>query len=335
MDNEKSNLSYWNSDVNIDFKNVNREINSIEYLKNEAEVLDNANSKEVKINRTYKDSLFKSLARYPYCTRMIISEYLCIPFDEVDYSKVKDISLTETIFDDMYNDICFQYDDKMIIMVEHQSKVDYNIPLRMLMYYSDTMKNIYGSDIHKVYKLKIPKPKLVILYKGDRKWKKDCIKLSDMFKDDNVNYESSIDVTIPIVISDTEDSIDNNTFKYFFSYFLDKLYNAYKENSNDSYSKFRFDILCKYPWIEDFMKQYQRMELFSMVKFEDIFIRERLIAKEEGIEETRYTFIKEMYNVYIAYTENPNVWDFLNKYKNLNFTNEEIELINSWDFNVC
>ena len=93
----------------------------------------------------------------------------------------------------------FLIDNRLVVLVEHQSTINNNIPLRLLMYIARIYEKIVNR--RKRYKnklVKIPKPEFIVLYNGEKKladYKK--LKLSDAFKDVE-GLKSPVGDTLPL-----------------------------------------------------------------------------------------------------------------------------------------
>ena len=92
-------------------------------------------------------------------------------------------TLENAVYMSMHNDVSFLIDMK-ISLYEHQSTYSPNLPLRFLFYisnlYSEITKNanLYGEKI-----VKIPTPKFIIFYNGERKRpEKEILKLSAAYQ---------------------------------------------------------------------------------------------------------------------------------------------------------
>jgi len=86
---------------------------------------------------------------------------------------------------DLINDISFEIDGKLIVLIEHQSTINPNMALRLLMYvgriYEKIVedKNLYA-NVH----LSIPRPEFFVLYDGKQPYPDEVFfKLSDAFKE--------------------------------------------------------------------------------------------------------------------------------------------------------
>jgi len=79
--------------------------------------------------------------------------------------------------------IAFLVGSKLIVMCEHQSSVNPNIPLRFLFYISDILRT-YALNTDSLYRralVQIPTPEFFILYNGKQKTENQRMILSDAF----------------------------------------------------------------------------------------------------------------------------------------------------------
>ena len=105
-------------------------------------------------------------------------------------------TLDTEIFDRKKNDISFLLDDKLIIFVEQQSTVNYNMPLRFLLYAAKT----YGKMVsqHEIYERKaisLPAPEFFVFYTGHDPFpERKIMRLSDSYPEDGpVNLELEVE----------------------------------------------------------------------------------------------------------------------------------------------
>jgi len=133
-------------------------------------------------NREYKDTLFSKLFSKPY---NLIELYNAIA--NTDYSKDTKIeinTLEDVFFKDLKNDVSFTIDDKFVVLLEHQSTINANMPLRCLMYIARVFEKI--TDERAIYQeklLRIPTPEFIILYNGEKPFPTDItLNLSDAYK---------------------------------------------------------------------------------------------------------------------------------------------------------
>ncbi|WP_461255318.1 Rpn family recombination-promoting nuclease/putative transposase [Treponema sp. R80B11-R83G3] len=135
------------------------------------------------VNRNHKNSVFSSLFSTPDALRELYSaiEGVTIPPDiRIDIN-----TLSNVLFMKQINDVSFLIDNRLVVLIEHQSSINRNIPLRLLEYSGRIYEKII--DIEKKYQkslVKIPRPEFIVLYNGiDPYPDYSELKLSDAFMD--------------------------------------------------------------------------------------------------------------------------------------------------------
>ncbi|GHV37090.1 hypothetical protein AGMMS49546_03870 [Spirochaetia bacterium] len=135
------------------------------------------------VNIKYKDSLFSWLFSDPDTLRELYSAIEGIPVDPALPITIN--TLEDVLYMDRMNDISFEIAGKLVVLIEHQSTINPNMALRLLMYVARIYEKIIGSKkIYSVKKLLIPQPEFIVLYNGrDPYPDKSILKLSDSFED--------------------------------------------------------------------------------------------------------------------------------------------------------
>ena len=119
---------------------------------------------EVKVQRNYKDSLFRMLFKDK-------ENLLCLynALNKTDYTDVEGLEITtleNAVYMNYKNDVSFVFDLELMLY-EHQSTVNPNMPLRDLFYVADTLqKRTYNKDLYGSKLIKIPSPRFVVFYNG-------------------------------------------------------------------------------------------------------------------------------------------------------------------------
>jgi len=132
-------------------------------------------------NREYKSSLFTD---YFSDKERLIEAYNAIA--GTDFPKTTHIefkTLGNILHRSQINDIAFVLEDRFIVLIEHQSTINENMPLRLLLYISDIYKGLMSGDLLYGKKTtKIPTPEFFVIYNGrDEYPEKKVLKLSDAF----------------------------------------------------------------------------------------------------------------------------------------------------------
>ncbi|MBP3230935.1 MAG: transposase, partial [Anaerovibrio sp.] len=85
----------------------------------------------MKARRTYKDSLFRDIFNDK---KRLQGIYYALTGEKVAVKDIKITTLRGTFFEDIKNDISFMVGNRHIVLMEHQSTLSENMPLRMLWY---------------------------------------------------------------------------------------------------------------------------------------------------------------------------------------------------------
>ncbi|MCL2411469.1 MAG: Rpn family recombination-promoting nuclease/putative transposase [Treponema sp.] len=136
----------------------------------------------MKINTNFKDSVFTKLFSEPDLLRELYCalEGTTLPPD----LPVSINTLENVVFMDLYNDISFEIGGKLVVLLEHQSTINPNMGLRLLLYISRVLEKIVtGQNLYSGNSLSIPWPEFFVLYNGKEPYPdNDTLRLSDLFE---------------------------------------------------------------------------------------------------------------------------------------------------------
>lgn len=176
-------------------------------LFGEGHIDNTAECPKERTNRQYQDSSFKLIFRDKRCQRLFLRD-ICKrkDWDSVD---IENIELNDVFTIDMYNDVCFRAGNELIILFEHQSSINNNMPVRMLMYLAEEYKRLFKvnnkwGELFNTDVVLLPEPKFFVLYTGVEHWNKRVLKLSDAFKP---GTKHSIDLVVPILTRDNASGV--------------------------------------------------------------------------------------------------------------------------------
>ena len=137
-------------------------------------------------NRNHKDSVFVDLFAYDKSAKEnFISLYNALHGTNLDAktTKVEPVMLEQVLYMKFYNDIAMLVDGKIIVLVEHQSTINENMPFRMLEYIARIYEKI--TDPKKKFgktQIKLPMPEFYVFYNGTTDFPSESeMKLSDAF----------------------------------------------------------------------------------------------------------------------------------------------------------
>ena len=132
------------------------------------------------VARNYKDRIFRMVFREK---KALLALYNAM--NETDYENEDDLKVTtleSALYLEMKNDVSFVLYDELLLY-EHQSTKNPNLPLRNLFYVSDVYSELtkdlflYGS-----VPVQIPEPKFVVFYNGlENMQEREVLKLSSLY----------------------------------------------------------------------------------------------------------------------------------------------------------
>jgi hypothetical protein len=138
-----------------------------------------------KHNRRYKDSVFVDLfGEDKDAKENFLSLYNALHGTHLDSStELKPLRLDNVMYMSFCNDVSCLIDNKIIVLAEHQSTVNANMPVRFLEYVSRLYEQIQTPRDRYLRKLKqIPTPEFYVFYNGKEKYpSKAELRLSDAF----------------------------------------------------------------------------------------------------------------------------------------------------------
>ena len=174
-----------------------------------------------KTNRNYKDSVFVDLFAHDINAKEnFISLYNALHGTNLDVktTDVQPVMLERVLYMKYYNDIAMLIDGKIVILIEHQSTINQNMPFRFLEYITRIYEKITTKDEKFGRKLvKLPIPEFYVFYNGKDDYPiESTMKLSDAFMQvddelknqlENANYPLEISVKVININVDKENQI--------------------------------------------------------------------------------------------------------------------------------
>ena len=169
-------------------------------------------------NRKHKDSLFVDyFSKDRDWKQHFLSLYNALHNTnlQVENTKLERVNLEQVLYMDYYNDIAIMVNDQFILMIEHQSTINPNMPLRLLEYIS----RIYGKKMDSKTKfsnqlIPLAKPEFIVFYTGKENIPPETyLYLSDAFK---LNHDKNSEITLELKVkvckirSETPSSVVQN-----------------------------------------------------------------------------------------------------------------------------
>ena len=120
-----------------------------------------------------------------------------------------DVTIENVLTDNLYNDLGFIVNNKLMILIEAQSTWTMNILVRVLLYMAQSYHEYFqrtSQNYYKSKKVKMPKPELYVIFTGNKGRKPDKVFLSREFFQ---GEEIDIEVKAKVIYEGNTDDIIN------------------------------------------------------------------------------------------------------------------------------
>jgi len=155
----------------------------------------------MEVQREFKSTVFAKLFSEP---EALIELYNALSGSNYNAStKIEINTLEDVLFTDQRNDVSFIIDGKYVLLLEHQSTINANMPLRLLMYIARVFEKI--TDERAIYHdklMEIPTPEFIVLYNGLKAFPAEkTLKLSDAYKGKDKSAEKfgNLELTVRVL----------------------------------------------------------------------------------------------------------------------------------------
>lgn len=285
--------------------------------------------KTIHPNRNYQDSVFSKLFSNEEAALELYNALSGTNYGPE--TKIRITTLENVLFLEKYNDLSFTVEDRIIVMAEHQSTINPNIPLRLLGYSTDTYTKIIDTDrLYSSTQIKLPTPVFYVFYTGNEPWNVKTLSLADSFIDPPP--ENSLNLVVKLVnLRYNKDNEILNRSKTLMGY--SKLVTYVKEDLSEG--KFLRDsiraavqrCICE-GHLVDFLKKHgeeiEKMKFyeFTLEEYRDLIEKE---AAEQGLAQGIEQGLDEGIKIFILDNRTEGVSDerILTKLMNLFHLSEE------------
>jgi predicted transposase/invertase (TIGR01784 family) len=148
-------------------------------------------------NRQYKDSLFVSyLTEDP---KRLVEVYNAVFNSDVpEDTKIEINTLENVLYNGVNNDLSFTMGDNLVVLIEDQSTLNVNMPMRLLMYVARLYEKLLPTRaVYSHTQLKIPRPEFIVFYNGKDDMPDTMnLCLSDAFKE--VKTKETLELTLTV-----------------------------------------------------------------------------------------------------------------------------------------
>ena len=138
--------------------------------------------------RDYKSSLFVNMfGRNVYAKEHFLSLYNAIHDTNFKIGEVEitPVMLDNVVYNNIENDVSMEINGCIVVLAEHQSTINNNMPFRCLEYLVAHYNRFFTeNDKYNTKEIKLPRPECYVFYNGDVAFPQEKVmKLSDAFKD--------------------------------------------------------------------------------------------------------------------------------------------------------
>lgn len=163
---------------------------------------------EVKAKRTAKNSVFLDLFQNK---SYLLKLYKTLHPEDTTATEdsLMDVTIENVLTDNLYNDLGFIVNNKLMILIEAQSTWTMNILVRVLLYLAQSYHEYFQrtrQNYYKSKKVKMPKPELYVIFTGNKGQKPDQIFFSKEFFE---GADIDIEVKAKVIYESDKDDIIN------------------------------------------------------------------------------------------------------------------------------
>ncbi len=186
---------------------ISLEIEAIR-VQNGLKSIDTKQTQEVMAKRTAKNSVFLDLFQNK---SYLLKLYKTLHPEDTTATEdsLTDVTIENVLTDNLYNDLGFIVNNKLMILIEAQSTWTMNILVRVLLYLAQSYHEYFqrtSQNYYKSKKVKMPKPELYVIFTGNKGKKPDKIFLSKEFFE---GADIDIEVKAKVIYESDKDDIIN------------------------------------------------------------------------------------------------------------------------------
>ena len=211
------------------------------------------------LKREYKDTVFIDL--FTSWTKPV-SLYNALSSSNVpENAKIKQLQISNALYTSLRCDLAFIVENELIVIIEHQSTINMNMPTRLLLYISMIYLNVLDEEARYARALKkIPTPRFFVLYNGDEKLsEKSELRLSDAFKLKE-GEKPQLELIVPVIninYGQNEEIMKRCNTLYEYSYLIDRI-KKYKEVDKEHCFELAIEDCLKNGILVEYLKTQQK-----------------------------------------------------------------------------
>ncbi len=239
-------------------------------------------------NREVKDSAFTTFFGEPGNASEL---YAALGDTEVSPEDITYVTLEGVLFIARKNDLAFTVKNRVLVISEHQSTINENMPLRDLLYLGRTLEKLLDEkNLYRRKMISIPTPEFYVFYNGDDPFPTEKIlRLSDAYLDKTEHPMLELEVkVININLSSGHRLLKECRPMYEYSWFIQQIkdYLADGWSRDDAIAQAVRDCLDE-GIMAEFMQEHGTEAvnmLYTQWNWDDAMEVEREEAYEDGVE---------------------------------------------------
>lgn len=149
-------------------------------------------------NNLYKDSLFSAIFSTPEALRELYNAVSGANYGEDTPVEIN--TLSDVLFLNLQNDLSFIIDGRLVVFGEHQSTINNNMPIRMLLYAGRVYEKILDrKPLYRQAMQTIPRPEFFVLYNGLAPYpSRKVLRLSAAFPPGGLKNLGRLELEVPV-----------------------------------------------------------------------------------------------------------------------------------------
>jgi hypothetical protein len=207
---------------------------------------------------------------------------------------IKIVTLTNVFIKGRINDLAFFVGDKLVILIEHQSTINPNMALRLLVYIGQVYDSMFKDDntIYGSKAVELREPEFYVLYNGSERMSKpsEVKKLSELFVKSDKPHEVNLELVVKVYDISAAENADliaksNELSGYVYLIQQVNYYFTIGETGRTPILKAIADTKKK-GYLVEFLEKHES-EVVNMLFYEFDVDRYAAVQKQEGRNEGR------------------------------------------------
>lgn len=211
-------------------------------------------------------------------------------------TEIKKVCVDNILYMNFKNDFSFRTGEQILVLGEHQSTLNNNMPLRELLYVGRVLEQLVPvRERYKKGQINFPTPEFYTLYNGrDFMEKEKILKLSDAFQTQSEDPMLELKVRVININSEAKhELLERCSVIREYSEFIETI-RKYQDRKDQEAYKHAIEECIEKGVLADYLKR-KGSEVMNMLTAEYDYETDIEVQREEAYEEGKREFIKNMY----------------------------------------